>query len=235
MGFVQPCSWRCALGCVASLVALVVAGCGDRSDRSPRSSSIDDVGGGQSGNEGEGSLDSDWSDLVGEGETARSFMQLGRFGPASLVRPLRHFYEEGRDGAPPRIGVNFRAFFSQELMLTVELPDFEGETTLAFPCDAAMYLYESIDGASIDKVAVSGRVVVTPADDGARLELEDIVMRVGGDAAEETLGDGVIEGEVERVCFYLAILPDTPLLDGMPYPQHVQDETWSTPFCSRYR
>jgi hypothetical protein len=254
MGFVQPGSSGRALACVASLVTL--AGCGDRSDRSPRSSStddvgassiddvgassIDDVGGGQSGNEGEGNLPFDWSDVVGEGENARSFVELGRLGPARMVRPLRHVYEEGRDGAPARIGVYFQALFSQELMLRVELPDFTGETTLAFPSEAAMYLYETIDGAPIDKVAVAGRVVVTPADDGARIDLEDIVMRVGDGTAEERLGDGVIEGEMERVCFYLPSVPDAPQ-EGAPqqgvmiYPDHVQDETWSTPFCAQYR
>jgi hypothetical protein len=244
MGFVQPCSLRRAQGCGASLLGLLLAACGDHSDRSPRSSSIEDVGassiedvgGGQSGNEGEGNLPYDGSDVVGEGETARSFIQLGRLGPASMVRPLLHVYREGRDGGPPNIGLNFQALFSQELMLTVELPYLEGEADLSLPFEAAMYLNEGLAVASSDKVATSGNVLITPTDAGARIDLEDIVMRVGDGTAEETLGDGVIEGEVERMCFYLAIVPEAVNVNtGMPYPEHVRDETWSSPFCAQYR
>lgn len=250
MRLIHPNFERRAFNCAASLLALALSGCGGHSDRnrdvqrlaegesqneSPPSSNIEIVSGGQSGNEGEGGSAYDTSDVVSEGETARSFVELGRLGPASLVRPLRHLYEEGRDGAAPRIGVYFQALFSQDLILSVELPDFVDATTLSLPSEAAVYLYETIGGESFDQVAVDGRIVVSPADRGVRVGLEDIVMRTGGGPSQEVFGDGVIEGEVERVCFYLAVLPDSPRQNGVPYPQHVQDETWSSPFCAQYR
>jgi hypothetical protein len=223
----------CAMG--ALTVALALSGCRGDADRSRPTASIGDLGGGQSGHEGEGSSEADASDVVGEGETARSFVELGRLGPASLVRPLRHLYEEGRDGAAPRIGVYFQAVFSQELIFSLELPDLAGATTLALPSEAAAYLYETIGGASFDQVAVGGRVVVSPGQAQLSIELEDIVLRAGSGTTEESFGNGVITGEVERVCFFLGIPPDPILQNGVPYPQHVQDETWSTPFCERYR
>lgn len=240
MGFVQPRTSHCALACCASLLTL--AGCGDQSDRLPRASSIDDVGassvndvgGGQSGNEGEGNLPPDSSDIAGPGETARSFVELGRLGPARMVRPLLHIYQEGRDGAPPKIALNFQGLFSHELILTVELPYVGGEASRSFPLEAAMYLTEGL-AASSDRVAVSGSVQATPTDDGARIDLDDIVMRLGDGTSEETFGDGLIEGEVERWCFYLSLTEESVSLDGMPYPQHVRDEGWSSPFCSQYR
>jgi hypothetical protein len=233
MGLRQPGSRRRALGCAVGVLAL--AGCSGDAARSRPSASIGDLGGGQSGHEGEGSSDYDDSDVVGEGETARSFVELGRLGPASLVRPLRHLFEEGRDGSAPRIGVYFQAVFSPELILSMELPELAGVTTLSLPSEAALYLYERSGGASFDQAAVAGRLVVHPGEGEMRVALEDIVMRAGDGSAEETFGSGVITGEVERVCFNLAIPPDPILQNGVPYPQHVQDESWSTPFCARYR
>lgn len=205
------------------------------------------VAGGQSGTEGDGNLPGDTTDVVGAGEVSRSFVQLGRLGSANLVRPFRQVYQEGRNGAPPSIMLYHHSTFSSELWFAVELPYREGRAELVVASDAGdagvptvqrhpgIYLSEAIDGARVEKVAIAGRVRITPTDEGLRVDLEDIVLRDGDGTSEEAFGDGVIAGELERVCEYLAIVPDAPQLDGMPYPQHVLDETWSSPFCAQYR
>ncbi len=235
------------------LTLVLVAACGERVDSTPR---VPDgvageqpgpvvaggqpdtdtvVAGGQSGTEGEGNLPYDSTDVVGDGEVARSFMQVGRLGPANLVRPFRHLYQEGRDGAPPTIALYHSSVFSSDLHFSVELPYREGQAELLLPDEAGVYLYETVDGAQVDKVAIAGHVGITPTGEGLRVDLEGIVLREGGGTTEEALGDGVITGQVEQVCFYLAIVPESPAVDGVPYPQHVQDETWSSPFCAPYR
>lgn len=230
---------------IAGWLALVlVAACGERVDDTPLGADAvvaagppDTVvvAGGQSGTEGEGNLPYDSTDIVGRGEAPRSFMQVGRLGPANLVRPLRHLYQEGRDGAPPTIALYHQSVLSADLLFSVELPYREGQVELLLPDEAGVYLYETIDGEPIDKVAISGRVAITPTDEGLRVDLAGIVLREGAGTTEEALGDGVISGQVEPVCFYLSIVPESPVLDGVPYPQHVPDETWSSPFCAPYR
>jgi hypothetical protein len=120
------------------------------------------------------------------------------------------------------------------MILTLELPYSGGQSDLSIPDEAGLYLSETTDGLN-DKVAVAGHVTIMPAGDSARVELEGIVLGTGDGVTEEALGDGVITGEVERVCFSLAVVPEAPQLDGMPYPQHVPDESWSSPFCAQYR
>jgi len=231
---VRPSLPRVACAIAAGLSFVWVTACGEHADRPVLASSPVVAGGEPSGGEGEGSLPADTSDVAGEGEVARSFVQLGRLGPANLVRPFRHLYQEGREGAPPNVALYHQSVFAEDMILSLELPYSGGQADLSIPDEAAIYLFETTDGVN-DKVAIAGHVTIEPGEGGVRVDLEGIVLRTGDGVPEEALGDGVITGEVERVCFFLAVVPDAPLLDGVPYPQHVQDESWSSPFCAQYR
>lgn len=197
------------------------------------SSSIGDVGGGQSGTEGEGSLPQDTSEIVEEGEVARSFLQLGRIGPARIVRPLLQWYRPRADGEPPEIALLYGPQLSDALYFMLELPYTGGEAAYELPNEGGMYLLEGAR-TSEDKVGIAGSIRVMPTAEGVRVDFESIVLRAP-DGSEEQLGDGVITGELERRCFELKVVPDAPLLDGQPVPQLVQDEGWSSAFCAQYR
>jgi hypothetical protein len=197
------------------------------------SSSIGDVGGGQSGSEGEGQLPNDTSEIVEDGEVARSFLELGRLGPARIVRPLLQWYGQRADGEPPEIALLYGPQLSETLYFMLELPYAGGEAEYELPNEGGMYLLEGAR-TNEEKVGIAGSIRVQPTSEGLRVDFESIVVRAP-DGTEEPLGDGVITGELERRCFELKVLPDTPLLDGKPVPQLVQDTTWSSAFCAQYR
>lgn len=237
MGLVASSPGRLSAG--VALLASVLAGCGGSSERAPAlpgdapTSSIGDVGGGQSGGAGEGSLPQDTSEVAEDGEVARSFLQLGRIGPASIVRPFLQVYMQSANDAPPRIALTYAPQLSDELYVRLELlPYLGGEADYELP-DVLLELIEGSDLGN-GKVGISGGIHVAPSDEGLSVEIDDVVLRAADDT-EERLGDGVITGELERRCFVLMVVPDAPSLDGQPVPQLVRDESWSSAFCAQYR
>lgn len=166
----------------------------------------------------------------------RSVVELGHMARVEMKPPISHLYVEQDDGTA-KVFLSYSVVYSSGAVLSLELP-YEGIETELRPAEGQVSGGLVLEEPGKKPIgSTRGIFHVVPTSDGVEIQISDLVMTEGYMSSRtESYGEGLISGEVERICHVL--VPDTSGLQsssGVSPANHARDLEWTSSFCSKYR